>query len=178
MGRSVFYNNSTFDGNDPAATPTDDAAIATDKSALLPNGVAQFSNFTSYAKGLNGLMVDLAARRGCLRRRISILRWGTMRRDRNGRRVGRHRCRSGRIRRARGVTRVEFTWADNAIVNEWLRVTVKSDAATGLAAPDVFYFGNLIGASGLAALGGLFVVSGADSAAAQADPHGPADPRR
>jgi hypothetical protein len=32
-----------------------------------------------------------------------------------------------------------------AVANGWLTVTVKADARTGLAAPDVFSFGNLIG---------------------------------
>jgi hypothetical protein len=39
-------------------------------------------------------------------------------------------------------------WADGAIRNTWLRVTVKATANTGLAAPDVFYFGNLVGETG------------------------------
>jgi hypothetical protein len=39
-------------------------------------------------------------------------------------------------------------WDDGAIANTWLQVTVKATAATGLAAPDVFYFGNSIGETG------------------------------
>jgi hypothetical protein len=35
-----------------------------------------------------------------------------------------------------------------AVANGWLRVTVKANARTGLAAPDVFSFGNLIGETG------------------------------
>jgi hypothetical protein len=34
------------------------------------------------------------------------------------------------------------------VANGWLRVTVKANASTRLAAPDVFYFGNLIGEIG------------------------------
>lgn len=33
-------------------------------------------------------------------------------------------------------------------MNRWLRVTVRSTAATGLRSPDVFYFGNLVGETG------------------------------
>ena len=33
--RHIFYNNSILDGGDPAANAADDAAIATDKEALL-----------------------------------------------------------------------------------------------------------------------------------------------
>jgi hypothetical protein len=41
-----------------------------------------------------------------------------------------------------------LTWPDGAIKNTWLRATVKANDHTGLAAPDVFYFGNLIGETG------------------------------
>jgi hypothetical protein len=44
-----------------------------------------------------------------------------------------------------GADRITLTWPDGAISNRWLRVTVKATAATGLASPDVFYFGNLVG---------------------------------
>src|SRR5205085_2665199 len=39
-GRFVFYNQSKFDGNNAAANASDDAAIATDKIALLPGGTS------------------------------------------------------------------------------------------------------------------------------------------
>ena len=41
-----------------------------------------------------------------------------------------------------GSSRVEVTWADGSIENEWLQVTVKADSVTGLAGADVFYWGN------------------------------------
>ena len=37
----------------------DDAAIATDKTALLPGETASLANYTSYSRGINGIMVDL-----------------------------------------------------------------------------------------------------------------------
>ncbi|MBI3838962.1 MAG: hypothetical protein HY288_13655, partial [Planctomycetia bacterium] len=62
--RLVFYSGSSrYDTTGNAQTPlafSDDNAIATDKSAYLPNGTAAtFSNATMYDKGLNGIMVDL-----------------------------------------------------------------------------------------------------------------------
>src|SRR6185437_12705632 len=60
VGQSIFYNNSAWDGNNPAASASDNLAIATDKSALLPGGTATFANYTSYSKGINGIMVDIA----------------------------------------------------------------------------------------------------------------------
>ena len=42
--RHVFYNHSAFDGRDGAANARDDGALATDKQALLPGGIASFAN--------------------------------------------------------------------------------------------------------------------------------------
>ena len=42
------------------ATATDDAAIAIDKSVLLPGQTAGFANYTSYRAGINGLAIDIA----------------------------------------------------------------------------------------------------------------------
>src|SRR3954470_9836304 len=63
VGRHVFYDNSLFDGHRKGPGPTDDAAIAPDKQALLAGSDAlpTFANYTSYSKGLNGLMVDVPA---------------------------------------------------------------------------------------------------------------------
>ncbi|MDY7011119.1 MAG: hypothetical protein SVV80_10265 [Planctomycetota bacterium] len=49
---------------------------------------------------------------------------------------------------AGGSDRITIIWADNSIAKQWLQVTVKATAATGLAEPDVFYFGNAIGETG------------------------------
>src|SRR5207248_7656259 len=70
---------------------------------------------------------------------------------------------------AGGSTRIEITWPDGAIKNEWLQVTVKADAATGLPATDVFYFGNAIGESGNSTADAI--VNTADELAARSDPH-------
>jgi hypothetical protein len=49
------------------------------------------------------------------------------------------------VRSVGGSDRITIIWADNAIpTGNWLEVTVLA-ADTGLASPDVFYFGNLIG---------------------------------
>ncbi|MDY7010415.1 MAG: hypothetical protein SVV80_06635 [Planctomycetota bacterium] len=60
VGRHVFYNNSAFDGNNAAANADDDGAIATDKTALLPGQTATFANYTSFSRGINGVMVDIS----------------------------------------------------------------------------------------------------------------------
>jgi uncharacterized protein YkwD len=58
--RWVFYNNSSYDGRNPAATVSDLLALASDKQALLPGHTASFANVTSYSKGINGVLVDFA----------------------------------------------------------------------------------------------------------------------
>jgi hypothetical protein len=44
-----------------------------------------------------------------------------------------------------GSDRVTLVWADGAIVDKVLRVIARAGPATGLAAPDVFYFANVAG---------------------------------
>src|SRR5207253_1704481 len=60
VGHATFYNRSTFDGFDDASGALDDSAIASDKRALLPGETASFANYTSYWRGINGIMVDIA----------------------------------------------------------------------------------------------------------------------
>lgn len=43
------------------------------------------------------------------------------------------------------VTQVDIRWADNAIQNRWLRITILANANTGLAEPEVYYLGHLLG---------------------------------
>ena len=145
-GRHVFYNDSAFDGNDPAANASDDGAIAPDKTALLPGGTAAFANYISYSRGINGVMVDIDNLPGTPTASDFVFK------------VGNDSAPAGwatapapssiAVRAGAGVSgsdRVSIIWADNAIQNQWLQVTVLATANTGLSAPDVFYWGNLIG---------------------------------
>ena len=152
VGRHVFYNNSVFDGNDFGAGAADDAAVAVDKVALVPGERASFANYTSYSRGINGIMIDLAgAGDGATAINASDFEF----------RAGRTadpaswdeapapaavavRAREGVL----GSTRVSLTWPDGAMLNRWLQVTVKATDRTGLASPDVFFFGNLVGETG------------------------------
>ena len=152
-GRHVFYNQSKFDGNDAAANAADDAAIATDKVALLPGGTSSFANYTSYNRGLNGIMVDIAdlpagGRAGGERLRVQG------RQQRHAAALGRRLAAAPTIsmRPGAGVggsSRVTLIWpSGTGAIKQWLQVTVKANANTGLATPDVFYFGNAVGESG------------------------------
>lgn len=157
LGRQVFYNNSAFDGNDPTPNASDDGAVATDKVALLPGQAATLNNYTSYSKGLNGIMVDIAGL------------GGTLTADDFSFKVGNNNEPAGwasapplsqpiTVRSGAGIDgsdRVTLIWADNAIQKQWLQVTVKASANTGLSADDLFYFGNSVGDTGNSATDAL-----------------------
>ena len=151
VGRYVFYNNSAFDGGDPAASAMDDAAIEPGKAALVPGGAASFANVTSYSKGINGIMIDVQRLPALTQLSASDFLFA----------VADPTVPTGwtttpapsaiTVRRGAVVNdtdRVTLIWADGAIKNTWLRVTALANAATGLAVPDVFFFGNLIGDTG------------------------------
>ena len=154
VGRQVFYNRTRFDGNNAAANAQDDAAIATNKSALRPGGSGSFANITNYARGINGIMIDVRALPGGVTPTASDFAFAVGNTNQvAGWSIGPNPT-SVSVRRgagAGGSDRVTLVWADGAIKNTWLQVSVKPTANTGLAAPDVFYFGNLVGCTGLAA---------------------------
>jgi len=141
VGRHVFYNNSAFD-----AGGDDDAAIASDKSPLLPGGVASSANYTSYSRGINGIMVDIDGLAGTpsagdfgirVNEAANPDTWSAG-----------PAPESVTVRAGEGVggsDRVTLVWADGAITSKWVEVTVPGGANTGLGADDVFYFGNVVG---------------------------------
>lgn len=58
---------------------------------------------------------------------------------------------------------VLLTWSTaNAIKNQWLRITIKANANTGLASPEVYYVGHLLGETTGPGANGFYVVSVAD----------------
>jgi len=150
VARHVFYNNSSHDGDNPAANASDDQAIADDKRALLPGQTASFANYTSYHRGINGVMVDIHAlpAEGEPGLEDFQFRAGT------GSNVNDWTTPSDpqiSVRRGDGpggADRLTIIWDDFAIVNQWLQVTVLATAATGLRSDDVFYFGNAVAESG------------------------------
>jgi hypothetical protein len=147
-GRHLFYNNSSFDGNNLQANEADDAAIATDKTALLPGAAAGFANYSSFTRGINGVMIDVFNFNGSPSPGSFLFRsgfggspstWGTVTPS------------LITIRRGAGVQgsdRITVTFQDGAIRGTWLQVTTNATLATGLGAADVFYFASLPGESG------------------------------
>ncbi|NQU25414.1 MAG: tandem-95 repeat protein [Candidatus Nealsonbacteria bacterium] len=146
-GRHVFYNNSTFDV--PLFGLTDDDAVAVDKQALLPGdptSVATSANYTSYSRGINGLMVDIDGLPAGVTPTAADFEF----------RVGNDNQPGGwteltvdptvTLRRGDGddgSERITIVVPDGAVRNTWLEVTVKA-ANLGMAGDDVFYFGNAV----------------------------------
>lgn len=178
-GRHIFYNNSKFDGNTPGIGVLDDASIATNRSPYFAGtGVAQLSSITSYSRGINGIMVDIADAAGTLTVNDFTFKVGgnntlaswtaapapTAFTVRAGAGVG-------------GSDRVEIIWADGAIKNTWLQIVVEGNDATGgmntnsgLAASDVFYFGNRVGDSQVNSPPGSVTTSAGDELVARNNP--------
>jgi hypothetical protein len=143
VGRHIFYNNSSMD-----AGGDDDAAIDPGKTPLLPGGTATSANYTSYSRGINGIMVDIDGLAGVPTTSDIGVRVNEATEPdtwsagpiptvsvRPGEGIG-------------GSDRVTLIWADDAILNQWVEVSVLSDAnggSLGLAENDVFYLGNAIG---------------------------------
>ena len=152
----VFYNNSPkFDpksaGNSAVASANDFNAIANDKSPLLPGGTATFANYTSYSRGINGILVDFNNLEAGTQLSASDFQFA----------VGNSNTPSSWTAAPAplsvtmiadplhpGETAADIIWADNAIQKQWLQVTVKADSNTDLTSPVVFYYGNAIGETG------------------------------
>ena len=171
VGHHVFYNRSAFDGRRPRAESIDDAAIDAGKVALLPGQSALPANYTSYTRGINGVMVDIAALPAGASLSDDDFAFNT---GNNGQPSSWQPAPA-----PRGITvrpapcapdtaRVTLTWRDRSIRNEWLQVTLHANADTGLAAPHVFCFGNLVGDTGDAP-GAVAVVSEEEVSAAGAN---------
>ena len=145
--RNIFYNDSNFDGGSNVD------AIAPDKMPLLNGQVATFANYTSYSKGINGIIINVTDlnQEPTLATAADFLDF----------RVGNNNT-PGSWASATAPTGLDFdqnvdgfgtdqitlTWADNTIEKIWLQVNVLANANTGLSSSDTFYFGNAVGESG------------------------------
>ena len=137
LARHVFYDGSVFGD-----------AVAPDKTALLPDGIASPDNYTSYDRGINGIVVDVenlpldanVDAFECFTGTDGL--WG---------RWTRVFADGATVEYGDGVDgsdRVRLTFDDGRIVNTWLRVAVRAGSGSGLAEDDVFYFGNVVGETG------------------------------
>ncbi|NQU22401.1 MAG: hypothetical protein HQ567_14070 [Candidatus Nealsonbacteria bacterium] len=149
-GRHVFYNGSFHDGGDSGPTAEDDRAIASDKTPLLPGHPAMAANYTSYSRGINGVMVDLARLPDGVVPGEGDFSFRVGNDSDPGGWAPAPPPQSVTFRPGAGVHdsgRVTIVWSDGAIRNRWLQVTV-SAAGLGLAGDDVFYLGNAVAEAG------------------------------
>ena len=132
---------------------------------------------SSYSRGINGLMVDVAGTHGAITANEFTFKvgnnnspstWAAATAPTNV------TTRSGAG--TSGSDRVELMWANNAIQKQWLEVIVEGNDATGgfntntgLASSYVFYFGNALGDAGVSDPT-TFLVSGADEQSARNNP--------
>ncbi|MEO1529413.1 MAG: choice-of-anchor D domain-containing protein, partial [Planctomycetota bacterium] len=139
LERSIFYGNSMFETSlqeaiDPSKTP------------LLVGEVATRSNYASYERGINGIIVDIA----------NVLR--PLNSSDFEFRIGNNNSPDTwkvapapvsidqmLIDTEKNVTRVALRWADFSLRNTWLQVVVLATSSTGLVVPDVHYWGNAVG---------------------------------
>ena len=165
-GRQIFYNQSSFDGNSAAQGTADDAAIATDKTAYLPNNtLSVFNNITSFTRGINGIMVDLGGGgdHSSINANDFVFKVGNNNAPNTWSAVTATPTISVRVGQGvSGSDRVTITWASGSIANKWLEVQVLPTANTGLTATDVFFWGNKVGDTGQATPAGAFLTSGVD----------------
>jgi parallel beta-helix repeat protein len=166
VGRYVFYGNSVFDTGTSIA-----AAIAPDKTALLPGHASSFANYTSYSRGIDGLAIDAVNWPAVPVAGDFVLRAGNNSTPSSWSAVTQpvtysiqHGAGTG------GSDRIILRLPDGAVRNQWLQVTVNPTADTGLSSPDVFYFGNSPGDDGHNLTNA--VVDASDVAGARADAHG------
>ncbi|MCP4376433.1 MAG: hypothetical protein GY794_09695, partial [bacterium] len=177
VGSHLFYNDSAFDGNNAAINVDDDAAIATDKVALQELGEASFANYSSYDKGINGVMVDIDNLHGTPILDDFVFRTGTDDQDLSTWSLAPDptdfsiRWNAGE----NGSDRLVVVWDDaSAVKNAWLQVTVKTTSRTGLYEQEVLYFGSAIGETGDTA--GSTRVNATDMLLVRNNPHTLLDP--
>ncbi len=144
--RRVFYNRSTSPvfGN---GTGNPLAAIDTTKQALLPGQIASSTNYTNYSRGLNGIVIDIDGATnlsGISASSFQFATWSTFP-DATPNflpittPVTVTTFANGGINNS---DRIKLEFANNAIQDAWLRITVFANVSTGLISNDVFYFGN------------------------------------
>ena len=142
----MFYNNSEFD-------VSSDLDAVTPKSHLSFGETATFDNYSSYSKGINGLVLEVQefATTPTLANISNLFdfkqgnsndvsSWGDA--------VDPTGVAYEADIDASGHDRIFLTWNDETIKNTWLEVTALSNSSTGLMEPISFYFGNAIGETG------------------------------
>ena len=114
-------------------------------AALVPGGTATFANYSSYSRGINAIVVNIANNVAPSAADF-VFRVGNDDSPSLWPAAPAPQSIHAFWRRQRWIDRVTILWADGAIVNTWVQVTAL--ASLGLPQNDVFYFGNAIGETG------------------------------
>ena len=150
LSRQVVYGN---------------GVVAPDKQALLPGQTASFANYTTSHAGITEITLDVSglANGAGVGPEDFVVRVGVSDDPSAWKAAAAPAVTFSPGAGAAGSDRVSLSWPEGAIKNKWVQVTVRANADTGLAAADVFYFGNLAGDTGDHAAGATqAVVNGID----------------
>ena len=113
---------------------------------MLPGQTTSFQNYTNYIHGLNGIILDMAGLQTTPTvADIQFATWNGIASEGFVSTTAVVSFTSFIGGGLGGSTRFKIEFANGAIRNTWLRVTVLANANTDLASNDVFYFGNAIG---------------------------------
>ncbi len=183
VGEYLFYDHSSGWDNviGPAAVASsDNRAIDPTKVPYLGTSHASGASLDGYTLGINGVMIDLTPHSGT--NNHASLTLANLANDFSFK-VSNSSLTSAQFNNpagfwtaapapngmtvrlgggAGGSDRVEITWADGAIKNQWLEVTAKASTDTGLGSPVTFFFGNLIGDTGDSNSTNVALVAGTD----------------
>lgn len=146
VGQYVYHANSTFAGISVANALDQGKQLA--KQGATPQ-LLTFSNLINTTRGINGLVFDIQDLPGTVTAADFEFRMSPQ----NAFQQGINPPDQWQLAPAPqsvsvvagSPARVVIQWADNAVVNRWMRITVKSNANTGLAEPETYYLGHLLG---------------------------------
>jgi hypothetical protein len=151
--------------------------------ATIGGGPTTFANVSSYTRGINGVMVDLSGAHGAITANDFTFKVGNNNSPSLWSAAPAPNAVSVRAGAGSGgADRIEITWPTGAILGTWLQVIVDGNDAlggsntnTGLAASDVFFFGNAPADSG-AGDSTDYRTNVIDEQTARNDPHSNANP--
>ncbi len=144
--RFIFYNQSTAFSSSGSA----EAAIDTSKQPLV-SGPSAFTNWTNYERGLNGIIIDFqnigsSITASDFLKTVEFATWNGIAVEGF---VPLTAIPTLELLHGQGAnysTRLKIVFADGAIKNTWLKVTVKADEVAQLKTADIFYFGHVLAA--------------------------------
>ena len=148
LAHHLFFNDSSFDNNDPQANADDDDAIAA-SAPVRPGQEATLANVSSYFKGINGVMIDILGLPDGVNLDGDDFGFKTGNDDDPSTWPAAPAPSTIALRPGEGVDgsdRITLIWDDaDAVKKAWLEVTVLANDDTRLAQNEVFYYGNAVG---------------------------------